>query len=128
MAAPSRDSSGAHVEESPLGEVELFILSGEFDAYSAPMLEQQLGDAIERGRHEFVLEMHAVGFIDLSTVNVIARALKAVYRHNGHLDVASTSRPVVRAIDLAGMRHAIRVFPTREEALERLRERAPSPS
>jgi anti-anti-sigma factor len=59
-----------------------------------------------------------VTFVDMSTLNAIVRAMKLVYRHNGHLAVATTARPVLRAIDLAGLRHSIRVFPTRQEAVD----------
>ena len=36
--------------------VELFVLSGEFDAYSMPKLGDQLDAAIERGDYEVVIE------------------------------------------------------------------------
>jgi anti-anti-sigma factor len=71
-----------------------------------------------------MLDMSAVAFVDVSTLNAIIRAMKLVYQHNGHLVVVTTSRPVLRAIDLAGLRHAIRVFPVREEGLAALGENA----
>jgi anti-sigma B factor antagonist len=117
LAAQAVEISGAHVEESHLGDVELFVLGGEFDAYSAPALEKQLCDAIERGEFELVLDMNGVTFIDMSTLHVVHRAMKEVYRHNGHLAVATTSRPVLRAIELAGMKLSVRIFPTRQEAV-----------
>ena len=101
----------------------MFVLRGEFDAYSMPMLGDQLDAAIERGEYEVVIDMCAVTFVDMSTLNRIVRAMKEVYRHNGHLDVACADRNVLRAIDLAGLRHAIRVYPTREDALAHLKDR-----
>ena len=86
-------------------------------AYAAQM------DALERGRYEIVLDLHGVAFIDLKTLYAIQRAQKICYQHNGHLAMTSVARPVLRAIELSGMRHALRVFPTRDEAIERLRER-----
>ena len=123
MASPALEPSAAHVEETTLDGVALFVLGGEFDAFSSPPLRQQLIDAIERGSHELVLDMSAVTFVDMSTLNAIVDALKLVYQHNGHLVVTTTSPPVLRAIDLAGFRHAIRVYPTRAEALVGVRER-----
>jgi anti-sigma B factor antagonist len=112
------DSGGAHIEETVLGDLELFSLFGEFDAYTAPALEKQLTDAVEHDRYEIVLDMSAVTFVDMSTLHVIQRVMKHVYRRNGHVVVATTQRPVLRAIELAGLRHAIRVFPTLQEAVE----------
>ena len=40
--------------------VDVFVLSGEFDAYSLPMLGDQLDAAIERGDYEIVIDMCAV--------------------------------------------------------------------
>jgi anti-anti-sigma factor len=104
--------------------VEVFALRGEFDAYSMPLLGDQLDAAIERGDYEIVVDMCDVTFVDMSTLNRIVRAMKTVYRHNGHLVLACADKHELRAIDLAGLRHAVRVYPTREEAVAHVRDRA----
>ena len=104
-------------------DVDVFVLRGEFDAYSMPMLGEQLDRAIERGEYEMVIDMCDVTFVDMSTLNRIVRAMKEVYRHNGHLVVACGDRHVLRALDLAGLRHAVRVYPDRAEAIAHLRDR-----
>jgi anti-sigma B factor antagonist len=103
--------------------VEVFVLRGEFDAYSMPMLGDQLDAAIERGDYEIVVDMCEVTFVDMSTLNRIVRAMKEVYRHNGHLVVACWEKHILRAIDLAGLRHAVRVYDSRDEAIAHLRDR-----
>jgi anti-anti-sigma factor len=102
----------------------VFVLHGEFDAFSMPLLGDKLDEAIEHARYDFVIDMGAVTFVDLSTLNRIVRAMKELYRHNGHLVIASSDRNVLRAIELAGLRHAVRVYPTRDDALAHLRDRA----
>lgn len=91
-----------------------------------PRLGDQLDSAIERGDYEIVVDMCDVTFVDMSTLNRIMRAMKEVYRHNGHLALACGDKHVLRAIDLAGLRHAVRVYETREEAIAHLRDRAES--
>jgi anti-anti-sigma factor len=103
--------------------VDVFALSGEFDAYSMPLLGDQLDTAIERGSYEIVVDMTSVTFVDLSTLNRIVRAMKEIYRHNGHLVVVCGDKHVLRAIDLAGLRHSVRVYPTRDEGIAHLRDR-----
>ena len=88
-----------------------------------PKLGDQLDAAIERGDYEIVVDMCAVTFVDMSTLNRIVRAMKELYRHNGHLVVACADKHVLRAIDLAGLRHAVRVYDTREDAIAHLRDR-----
>ena len=117
------DSLAFKVDETTVDDVEVFVLRGEFDAYSMPLLGDQLDAAIERGSYEIVIDMCEVTFVDLKTLNRIAAAMKDVYRHNGHLDVACADRNVLRAFDLAGLRHALRVYPTREEAIAHLTDR-----
>ena len=109
---------------TPLDErTELFELAGEFDAYMAPQLEKHLMEAIDSGHTEVVLDVTQVTFVDVSTLNCIVRGLKRAYQRNGHLVLAGEQRVVQRAIDLAGLRHALRVFPDRSEALAALRRR-----
>ena len=97
------------------------MLHGEFDAYSVPMLGDRLDAAIESGHYDLVIDMCDVQFVDMSTLNRIVRAMKEVYRHNGHLVVACAQRNVLRAIDLAGLRHAVKVYETRDDALNAVR-------
>jgi anti-anti-sigma factor len=119
------ESLAAQVEELAAEDgVEVFILHGEFDAYSMPMLGDRLDHAIDGGHYDVVIDMCDVSFVDLSTLNRIVRAMKEVYRHNGHLVVACAQRNVLRAIDLAGLRHAVKVYETREDALNAVRTNA----
>jgi anti-sigma B factor antagonist len=111
------------VELVTVDDVDVFVLRGEFDAYSMPMLGDQLDAALERGEYELVIDMCAVTFVDMSTLNRVMRAMKEVYRHNGHLVVACADKHVLRAIELAGMRHAVRVYETRDEAIAHLKDR-----
>jgi anti-anti-sigma factor len=104
----------------------VLALRGEFDAYSMPILGDQLDSAIERGDYDIVVDMCDVTFVDMSTLNRIVRAMKEVYRHNGHLAVACADKHVLRAIDLAGLRHAVRVYASREEAVAHVRDRGDS--
>jgi anti-anti-sigma factor len=103
--------------------VDVIVMRGEFDAFSMRMLGDLLDAVLERGEYEIVIDMCEVTFVDLKTLNRIAAAMKDVYRHNGHLDVACADRNVLRAFDLAGLRHALRVYPTREEAIAHLTDR-----
>ena len=117
------DSLAFQVEEIVVDDVDVFVLTGEWDAYSMPQLGDRLDAALERGDYEIVVDMTAVTFVDMSTLNRVARMMKEVFRHNGHLVIASADRPVLRAIELAGMRLSVRVYSTREEAIEHLRDR-----
>jgi anti-anti-sigma factor len=103
--------------------VDVFVLRGEFDAYAMPRLGDRLDAAIERGNYDLVIDMCGVSFVDMSTLNRIVRAMKEVYRHNGHLVVACADRHVLRAIDLAGLRHAVRVYENRGDAVAHVRDR-----
>lgn len=117
MATPSLEPLSPQVDETPLNGVELFVLEGEFDAASAPQFEEQLERAIAAGRLDMCVDMSGVTFVDLSTLNVLVRALKRVMRHNGHLVLVGDKGAVERAIGLASLGHCLRVFTTRDEAV-----------
>ena len=123
MVAPAVDPyPSQQLVATPIDEqTELFELAGEFDAYMAPKLEEQLVSAIEAGHTEVVIDMTQVTFVDMSTLNSIVRGLKRAYQRNGHVVLACEDRAVLRAIDLAGLRRALRIFNDRSEALAALR-------
>lgn len=101
--------------------MEIVVLHGEFDAYTMPLLSDKIDEAIAAGHYDMVIDMCDVSFVDLSTLNRIARAMKQVYRRNGRLVLACADTHVLRAIELAGLRHAVKVYPTRETAVAALR-------
>lgn len=105
-------------------QTQLFELAGEFDSYMAPQLENALMEAIDSGHTEIVIDVTQVTFVDMSTLNCIVRGLKRAYQRNGHVVLAGEQRVVLRAIDLAGLRHALRVLPSRAEALTALRRQS----
>jgi anti-anti-sigma factor len=116
----SIQSLASQIEELDGG---VFVLRGEFDAFMSPQLEREFEAAVERGVYDLLVDMCEVEFVDMSTLNVVVRAMKEVYRHNGHLVVACAQRNVLRAIDLAGLRHAVLVYETREAAAAALNGR-----
>jgi anti-anti-sigma factor len=71
-----------------------------------------------------VVDMCDVSFVDVSTLNRLVRAIQETYRHNGRLVVACAERSVLRAIELAALQHAIRLFDSREAAIAALRSEA----
>jgi anti-sigma B factor antagonist len=109
------------VEETSIEGVEVLVMRGEFDAYSTPMLGSRLDTAMAEGGYQLVVDMCEVTFVDVSTLNRLVRAIQEIYRHNGRLVVACEQRQVLRAVDLAGLRHAIRLFDSRADAIEALR-------
>ena len=117
-----------HPEDSQALKALAAVHPGNGAGIDADVLSQALSDARrfhrERGDYELVIDMCAVTFVDMSTLNRIVRAMKEVYRHNGHLVVACADRHVLRAIELAGLRHAVRVYDTREEAIAHVADRA----
>jgi anti-sigma B factor antagonist len=117
------DSIAFEVEELSVDGVDVFVLRGEFDAFSMPRLGDRLEAAITRGEYELVIDMCDVTFVDMSTLNRIVRAMKEVYRHNGHLVMACGSHAVLRAVELAGLRHAVKVYETRAAAVAALSAR-----
>jgi anti-anti-sigma factor len=115
------EALSAQIEELLVEDVDVLVLHGEFDAYSMPMLAERIELAIGQGHYELIIDMSDVSFVDVATVNRIARAMKDVYRHNGHLFLVGAQRPVCRVIELAGLQHAIKRFATRDEAIVALR-------
>jgi anti-anti-sigma factor len=88
------------------------VLCGEVDAYTAPLLEEQLCDALPERRVE--LDMAAVTFMDSTGLRVILTDLQRRRADDLELVVVRPSETVARLIELTGLMPYLRVEPPLE--------------
>ena len=92
------------------------ILDGRIDAASAVDFKDQICGAIDEGKHEVVLDLSRVDFIDSSGIGAIVGVFKHLGRR-GTFAVSGLTRSVERVFQLTRMDKVFRVYPNVEEAL-----------
>lgn len=84
-------------------------LEGEFDAYTAPKLREDLEEIeIDEGRN-IVLDFKNVTYMDSAGLGVIVAFYKRVVRCNGHLKLVNLSEKLNRLFDITGLSELISI-------------------
>jgi anti-sigma B factor antagonist len=98
LSVTSREQGGRTVVE----------VGGEIDVYTAPVLRERLNDLVGEGRHDLVVDMEKVDFLDSTGLGVLVGGLKRVRSHDGSLHLVCTQEKILKVFRITGL---TKVFP-----------------
>jgi anti-sigma B factor antagonist len=90
------------------GEFTVVEVGGEIDVYTAPKLRECLVDLVNSGRHNLVVDMEKVEFLDSTGLGVLVGGLKRVRAHDGSLRLVCTQERILKIFRITGL---TKVFP-----------------
>lgn len=96
--------------------------SGEIDLSSAAAFEAQLAGAVEDTTHGIVVDLSAVTFMDSTALNALVHCFERQRRRLAGLSLVSADSRVTTLLEVTRLDRILEVFPTREEALARVRQ------
>ena len=115
--AASGKKAKMNINTKSIGAGAVFeILDGRIDASSAIEFKDHICGVIDEGKHEIVLDLSRVDFIDSSGIGAIVGVFKHLGRR-GTFAVAGLTRSVERVFQLTRMDKVFRVYPSVDEAL-----------
>ncbi len=86
-------------------------MSGRIDSATAPDLKEAMDNIVEAGRYRIVFDMSEVDFLSSSGVWVLLETQKKCKRWNrGDLVIASANDNIQKTLDLAGLKHFMRMY------------------
>jgi anti-sigma B factor antagonist len=91
------------VQTSVRDDRHLFVLNGELDIGSAPVLEATLDEACAAGAKEVVIDMGGVEFIDSSGLSAIVRGKMLCEEHGCGYCLTPAQRPVQGVFEVTGV-------------------------
>jgi anti-sigma B factor antagonist len=103
------DDVPAELEEPLIIDVEadgattVLVLRGELDPHTAPQLRAETARALRDGRHDLVLDLSGLTFIDSSGLRVIINSHKSAAERGGRLVLRSPSQTALRLLDITGL-------------------------
>ncbi len=122
---PEPGSGFISVSEQTLDERTTEIaVEGELDLATAPRLKWPLLDSLKAGRKQLLVNLSGVTFIDSTALSVLVGVHRKL-DESAHMAVVCTNSNVLRIFEVAGLKVAFEIFPTREQALDHLRQAAP---
>src|SRR5690349_6984309 len=96
-------------------------LAGEVDLYTAPEFKQQLLEVIAQGATSVIVDFTNTTFIDSTTLGVLVGGVKRLRTADGQLSLVCNDRNITKIFEITGLDRVFTIYPTREEAVSKLR-------
>ena len=90
---------------------------GEIDVYTAPQLRERLDQEIEAGRHDLVVDLSGVSFMDSTGLGVLVGRLKQIRLNDGSMRLVCAHDRVLKVFVITGLDKVFAIYPTVGEAV-----------
>jgi anti-sigma B factor antagonist len=98
----------------------VIAVRGEIDLFTAPELKQKLGEAIEGGRNQIVVDLTETTFLDSTALGVLIGAVKRLRSDSGRLVLVNVDVNIAKTFEITGLDQIFTILPTRDEAIAAL--------
>ena len=99
------------VETTQFKRCDVVKMAGRIDSATASDLKKAMDAILEEGRYKVIFDMSEVEFLSSSGVWVLLETQKKCKRWNrGDLVIASANENIQRTLDLAGLKHFMRMY------------------
>jgi len=109
-------------EDAIDAERHVIAVRGEIDLFTAPELKQKLGEAIEAGRRQIVVDLTDTTFLDSTALGVLIGAVKRLRSDHGRLVLVNVDANIAKTFEITGLDQIFTILPTRDEAIAALAE------
>jgi anti-sigma B factor antagonist len=117
------------IKTEQLGDDAFVIsLAGEVDLYTAPEFKQQLLQVIGQGGREVIVDFSDTTFIDSTTLGVLVGGVKRLRTNEGQLSLVCSDRNITKIFEITGLDRVFTIFPTRDEAVSKVRSTEQPPA
>jgi anti-sigma B factor antagonist len=86
------------------GDQAVLTVQGELDAYTAPGLEDHIAGLLNENVSDLVLDLAQTGFLDSSGLRALLTVHRRLEAAGGRLELRDASEPVVRLLEITGLR------------------------
>jgi anti-anti-sigma factor len=100
------------------GDAIVYKLKGSLDFETAPSLRAALLEAADEGKHDIVVDLTHLEFLDSSGLGAVIGAHKRALEHDGRVRLIISPGPIERLLTITGLMNVLAVYPSTEAALE----------
>lgn len=108
--------------EADVGNVLVMLVEGALDQGGAPELLPVVDRALEAHRNRFVIDLTRVPEADSVGLEVLVTIASRVFRFGGRLGLFGATDALAEILRVTRLDQRLAMFPSREEALARVRE------
>ncbi|WP_067174694.1 STAS domain-containing protein [Microtetraspora niveoalba] len=93
------------------------VVAGELDLFTAPILRDEIRDAIMQDGATVVLDLADLSFMDSSGLSVLIEAWRLATSEGGGVCLAAPQPPVARILRTTGLDRRMKVYPDVDTAI-----------
>jgi anti-sigma B factor antagonist len=113
----SSDSLSIDVSASGDSHIQLFALGGSLDIATSPTLRAALMEAADRDKHEIIVDLTQLEFLDSTGLGALIGAHKRASEHGGSVRLVAHEGQILRLLRITGLLDVFAVYPSVEAAL-----------
>lgn len=86
------------------------------DLHTAPSLRERIVQSVDQGRHQLVINLEGVEFMDSTGLGVLVSGLKRVKERDGELVLAAGREQILKVLAITGLNKVFPLHDTVEQA------------
>lgn len=91
----------------PIGDCAVLQVTGEVDAYTVPMLREQIRELAAKGAVHLIADLSRVDFLDSTGLGALVGSLKRLREAGGSLALAISAPHILRLFQITGLTKAL---------------------
>jgi anti-sigma B factor antagonist len=95
----------------------IVAVGGEIDVYTAPKLRDKITELVGEGRHNLVIDMENVDFLDSTGLGVLVGGLKKVRAHDGTMELICSQDRLLKIFRITGLAKVFTIHESESAAL-----------
>jgi len=105
-----------------LGAVSIINLKGYLDAHTAPILENNFVDLIDKNRFNIVVDFKELAYISSAGLGVFMAYIEKIRESKGDIKLSGMTEKVFNIFDLLGFPLLYEIFKSEDEAVKKFIE------
>lgn len=114
----SHDELSIDIKSENNGAAVVFALKGSLDLATSPTVRAALLEAANDGKHEIVVDLTHVEFIDSTGLGALIGGHRRALESGGSVSLVVTDGPISRLLNITGLIRVFRVYANIEAALQ----------
>ncbi len=113
----THDELSIDIKSERDGDALVFKLHGSLDLATAPSVRAALLEAAGEGKHEIIVDLTQLEFLDSTGLGALIGAHRRSIEHGGRVALIVNEGPISRLLNITGLMRAFAVFHTVDAAL-----------
>lgn len=104
------------------GNVSVIYLNGYLDAHTAPQLENNFSELIDKSKYNIVVNFEDLNYISSAGLGVFMAYIEKIRENEGDIKLSAMSDKVYNIFDLLGFPLLYEIFKSEGEAINKFKE------